>query len=227
MSLLLAIALAFGQTSPDPEAWRALLKAGKDAEAVTQVQASAATGDPEALDFLGWFYDTGRGLPKDLAKAAQIYRQAAEAGHKHAQWRYGVMLDMGEGVEADPAAAIGWFEKAAAQKFRNGFISLGVMHSKGRGVPQDHAKALSYYMEAARMHAVSAFAEIAIVHAMGEGVPKNPTEAMAWAIVGASYDSEKAKFWVQKLGEDMDQAALDRAAARATEIIKELKLPTS
>lgn len=94
MLAALALLLATTQVGPaEVEQWRMLLKDGKDVEAVAAVRKQADRGDAEALDFLGWFYDTGRGVAKDPKRAAEIYQQAAEAGNKHAQWRYGVMLD--------------------------------------------------------------------------------------------------------------------------------------
>jgi TPR repeat protein len=223
--ILLVLLLALAQTAPtEADHWRDLLRANRDTEAVAAVQASAAKNDPVALDFLAWFYDNGRGVTHDATMAARIYRQAAEAGDKHAQWRLGVMLDKGEGVAADPAEAVRWFEKSAAQGFTNAFTSIGVMYSTGRGVPQDNAKALASYQEAARRHNVHAFNEIGTIYANGEGVPVDHIEAAAWIIIAASYGDEVAKQHLQQVGTGFEKADWDRAAARATEISKEYKL---
>jgi len=225
MSLLLGLLLLAGQAAPGEVAgWRALLEQGKDAEAVAAVQKRAESNDPEALDFLAWFHDEGRGLPKDLAKAAQLYRRAAEAGQKHAQWRYGVMLDLGEGVAADPVAAMGWFEKSAAQGFRNAMVSIGVLYSTGHGVPQDNAKALAAYQRAARGDALAAFYHIGAIHYNGEGVPADPVEAAAWFMIGATRGDELAKLGLQEAAKDLDEDRLRAAAARATAISKEYGL---
>ncbi|MEG3146346.1 tetratricopeptide repeat protein [Sphingomonas sp. RT2P30] len=156
MRLLFALAmLASLGSAAEVATWRDLLAHGKTAEALAAVDKSAATNDPEALDFLGWFYDEGRGVAVDKARAATIYRRAAEAGQKHAQWRLGVMLDTGDGVASDPAQAVAWFRKSAAQGFTNAYVSLGVMYSTGRGVPQSYAGALLAYQEAARRGAAT------------------------------------------------------------------------
>jgi len=222
---LLALLLAAGQTAPaEVDHWRDLLRQNRDAEAVSAVQAEAAKGNPTALDFLAWFYDNGRGVTHDPEMAARIYRQAAEAGDKHAQWRFGVMLDEGEGVAADPVAAIGWFQKSAAQGFTNAFTSLGVMYSTGRGVAQDNAKALASYQEGARRGNVHAFNEIGTIYFNGEGVARDPIEAAAWFMIAATYGDEPAKANLQKAAGNFEQADLERAAARATAISKEYKV---
>jgi TPR repeat protein len=226
--MLLALALALGQTAPsEAENWRALLSAGKEAQAVAEVQARARTGDAEALDFLGWFYDEGRGLPADPAKAADAYRRGAEAGNKHAQWRYGVLLDTGQGVAADPVAAMRWFEKSAAQGFTNALVSIGMLYSGGRGVPKDNAKALASYREAARCRNLSSFAEIGIVYQLGEGVTPDRDEAAAWFLIGATFGDEKAKQLLSRLMDGMDDAAKKKTGERATAIANELKLGQS
>jgi TPR repeat protein len=225
MSWMLALLLTTGQAVLDEvEQWRALLKDGKDVEAIAAVEERVKAGDPEALDFLGWFYDTGRGLPHDPAKAAQFYRRAAEAGQKHAQWRYGVMLDKGEGVAPDPVAAMAWFDKSAAQGFRNAMVSIGVMYSTGHGVPQDHAKALEAYKRAVRARAVAAFNHIGVIYLKGEGVAPDPVEAAAWFMIGAGYDDESAKQNLALAAEQLDEAQLRKSAERATAISKEYAL---
>jgi TPR repeat protein len=225
MPVLFALAmLASLAPSEEIATWRDLIGQGKNAEALAAVEKSAATGDPDALDFVGWFYDEGRGVAVDKVKAAMTYRRAAEAGQKHAQWRLGVMLDKGEGVASDPHAAFEWFLKSAAQGFTNAYVSLGVMYSTGRGVAQDYAKALTAYREGARRGNVHAFNEIGVAYLHGEGVAADRQEAVAWFIIAATSGDSVGQRNLQLAGSDMTKADLDRAAARASEISREYEL---
>lgn len=52
----------------------------------------AANSDPRALFNLGQMYRLGLGADKDLVKAEQYYRRAAELGHVGAQANLGSML---------------------------------------------------------------------------------------------------------------------------------------
>ena len=60
-------------------------------------------------------YAEGQGVPKDSAKAVELFTKAAEQGNVDAQNNLGVMYFVGEGVSRDVNKAKQWFEKAAAQ----------------------------------------------------------------------------------------------------------------
>lgn len=220
-SLLILAALTASGPADD---WKKLLEAGKDNKALAQVRKAAATGDATALDWLGWFYDEGRGVAVDKAKAADYYRQAAEKGEPHAQWRYGVMLDTPEGVPLDSATAMGWFRKSAAQGFSNAYVSMGVMYSGGRGVTRDYAKALDCYRQGAKLHNVHAFNEIGIVYLNGEGVPPDRIEALAYFIIAAGDGDTGAKRQIDPLSNDVGEDGVKRAVERANALAAEYKI---
>ncbi|MDE1949742.1 MAG: sel1 repeat family protein, partial [Burkholderiales bacterium] len=64
-------------------------------------------------------YYLGRGRPKDMAKAARWYREAATLGDVGAQYLIASMYESGDGVERDLRLARYWYEIAA----RNGDIA--------------------------------------------------------------------------------------------------------
>lgn len=45
----------------------------------------AKAGDPDAQYNLAYIYENGLGVPKDEAKALELYQQAADQGHSEAQ----------------------------------------------------------------------------------------------------------------------------------------------
>ena len=59
-------------------------------------------------------YATGRGVPKDDAKAVKWYRLAADQGYARAQYNLGVMYATGRGVLKDRILAHIWFNIAGA-----------------------------------------------------------------------------------------------------------------
>ena len=59
---------------------RALLAAGRDAEAAAQFRRAADSGYGAGLAFLGNAYQFGWGVPADAAAARDLYRKAAAAG---------------------------------------------------------------------------------------------------------------------------------------------------
>ena len=212
---LAAFLLTAATAKPVEDQARELLVAKRDAEAFALIERAAAGNNPKAIDFLGWFYDQGRFVSSDLAKAEVLYRRAAALGVAHAQWRLGVMIDDGQTRQGTLEDAVLLFRQAAAQNFSNAYVSLGVMQSGGRGTPQDYGAALKNYLTAARMKNVHAFNEIGVVYLMGEGVKADPIEAGAWFVVSAAYNDPVAGKHLGKvldrIGEDKLPAIVERA----------------
>jgi hypothetical protein len=88
---------------------------GDRAAAITTWRALAAAGDGEAALFLGYLNRTGLGMPRDLPRAAQWYRQAAEQGRPEAQYELALMYELGLGVERDTDEAALWYGFSSGQ----------------------------------------------------------------------------------------------------------------
>ena len=58
-------------------------------------------------------HETGRGVPRDLSKAAQLFESAATLGDAEAQFALSVMLRTGAGRPRDDAAARAWLLDSA------------------------------------------------------------------------------------------------------------------
>jgi uncharacterized protein len=74
----------------------------------------AEAGNPRAQFYLGFMYETGRGVPQDYLTAAYWYRRAANQGETTAQYRLGLLFDKGQGVTQDYIEAHKWLNLAAA-----------------------------------------------------------------------------------------------------------------
>lgn len=213
---------ADGPSSSDQA--RELLRDKRDAEAFALIERSAVGNDAKAIDFLAWFYDEGRYVARDLAKAELLYRRAAALSVPHAQWRLGVMIDEGTARRGTPEEAVVLFRQAAAQGFSNAYVSLGVMQSTGRGTPQDFTGALKSYLTAARMKNVHAFNEVGVVYLLGEGVKSDPIEAGAWFAVSAAHDDPKANSYLSKVIERIGEDKVPKIVERANQIGREYGL---
>ncbi|MGS7837032.1 tetratricopeptide repeat protein [Stenotrophomonas maltophilia] len=85
---------------------------------VARIQRRAARGDAEAQVDLGALLEKGMGLPRDPARALQLYQRAGEQGNVFGQYFAGLLLGRSApGVEKDTEAAARWFAKAEAQRF--------------------------------------------------------------------------------------------------------------
>ena len=81
----------------------------------------------------GWLYENGQGVPKDLAKAAELYQKAADQGSADAQNNLGVLYANGQGVPKDLRKAAELYQKAADQGYANAQNNLGVLYANGAG----------------------------------------------------------------------------------------------
>lgn len=74
----------------------------------------AEQGVPAAQYYLGFMFETGRGVPQNYTEAAMWYRRAAEQGDSLAQYSLGLLYDRGFGVPRDIVEANKWLNLATA-----------------------------------------------------------------------------------------------------------------
>ena len=81
--------------------------------AIQWLQRAAKAGFARAQNDLGHIYETGDGVPRDLAKAASWYRLAADQGWSLAQVNLAQLYEKGRGVQRDRKEAFYWFRLAS------------------------------------------------------------------------------------------------------------------
>ncbi len=84
---------------------------------------AADQGDAQAQMHLGYLYEQGLGVERDLERALALYRRAAQAGLADAQYQLGLMYELGIGVPADPDEAQAWYLRAVEQGFCPGELA--------------------------------------------------------------------------------------------------------
>lgn len=119
-------------------------KCGDHAVALKIFDKCIAKGYAGAMIWKGLMYETGSGLPRDDAKAAAMFKQAADSGEGHyaalGKLHYAGALHQGKGVPKDEAEARRWFQKAAdegspdATEFLRTGYHVGGRDHTGRGV---------------------------------------------------------------------------------------------
>ena len=86
---------------------RLAVQAGRVVEGVGLLEAS---GDPDCLVELAFWNLQARGIPRDLARARELFGLAAEAGHAQARMVYLSLLANGTGGPPDFASAVRMLE---------------------------------------------------------------------------------------------------------------------
>ena len=94
---------------------------------------------------LGWLYQEGKGVAKDLSKAREWHKIAAGHGNAFAQANLGWLYQEGQGVVQDYKEAVKWYRKSAEQGNAFAQSSLGYMYDTGQGVVVDFVRAHMWY----------------------------------------------------------------------------------
>jgi TPR repeat protein len=92
----------------------AAYNAGSYARALAAWEPLVAAGEPRAQAGLGFMYYSGRGVPRDSDRAAELFRLAAEQSEPTAQLFLALMYFRSDGVPADAPLALMWIELAMA-----------------------------------------------------------------------------------------------------------------
>ena len=80
--------------------------------------------DAKSCGVLGGLYQEGRGVPKDMRRAAKLYEKACTGGEGAACGRLGVMLQKGEGITKDMKRAAENYERACKAGYSGGCTLL-------------------------------------------------------------------------------------------------------
>ncbi len=142
---LFLAAPALAQSGSDVKAGVDAWSKGEYDRAVAQWKGPAETGDADAQFNLAQAYKLGRGVPVDLARAADLYGRAAKQGHPQAADNYGLALfELGKKIEAAE-----WLDKSAMRGEPRAQFVLGTMFFNGDAVGKDWIRAYALVSRAA------------------------------------------------------------------------------
>ncbi len=141
----------------------------------------AESGDPAAQTLIAELYWNGLGIARDLNKAIDWYRFAAEADNREAQFAYAVILLRGKELPLDKELGEAFMRKAADAGHHRAQFNLAQIITAKRPTWAGFKKALPYYNAAAKAGVVDAQYAMANIHAQAKGVPYNDdVEALKW-----------------------------------------------
>jgi TPR repeat protein/SpoVK/Ycf46/Vps4 family AAA+-type ATPase len=183
----LSYASGAGGTKNDDEAARWYRLAADQGHVDAQCKLSqhyriaAEQGYAYAQFGLGWIYEHGKGVTKDVQEAIRWYRRAAEQGYAYAQYQIGACYNNGaDTVLTDKEEAVRWYRLAAEQGFANAQYGLGFSYTKGDGVSKDDTEAVRWYRLAADQGHAGAQNNLGWSYEQGIGLPQNFAEAAKW-----------------------------------------------
>ena len=89
---------------------------------------AALAGDIHSQNLVGYCYNLGLGVAKDLTLAVFWYEQAAKHHHKEALFNLAVLYERGGAVEANPRKAFSLYRRAALLGDAPAQCNLGVCY---------------------------------------------------------------------------------------------------
>jgi len=107
--------LSLNQLHSILESLKATRLLGAESDGIKDKLVTAIRAVVRAQVKIGLRYYTGKGVRKDVSKAAKWWIKAAEQGNANAQYYLGVCYLKGAGVSKNGTEAAKWFNKAAVQ----------------------------------------------------------------------------------------------------------------
>ncbi|MCX6850909.1 MAG: tetratricopeptide repeat protein [Verrucomicrobia bacterium] len=108
------------------------------------IRVKAEMGDAKAQLRLGFRYEEGEGVQKNMFEAVKWCRMAAERGYARAQIYLGIRYHVGSGMARDDAEALNWLRKPAEHGDAEGQRVMGMIYKDGEGVPRDAVEAYKW-----------------------------------------------------------------------------------
>ncbi|TAJ24769.1 MAG: sel1 repeat family protein [Reyranella sp.] len=173
--------------SADADAWLGaiLIDRGARAEGLRLIQRAADAGSAEGEHRLALIYANGEaGIPRDEARAAQLFEKAAEKGNRRAQLNIGTMYYRGQGMPRDLIQSRAWLEKAAADGNVHAIYALGrAMAESAPPASADPARAADLFRQAAERGHMFAALRYGMALSDGAGVKKDQAAAQRWFVM--------------------------------------------
>ena len=131
---------------------------------------------------LAALYFKGEGVEQDHARAADLYRAAAEAGDGQAQDMLSWMLLEEGGVGFDPVEARRWALAAAERGIAAAMTRVGMIYHNALGIGRDPATAAHWWTKAAAHGDADGQAMLGAAHILGAGVARDGVAALTWLL---------------------------------------------
>ncbi|MFC2164282.1 ankyrin repeat domain-containing protein [Acidobacteriota bacterium] len=77
---------------------------------------------------LGFLYESGKGVERDLPKAVEMLRKSAELDDYEAQYQLGILLEKGEGIEKNYSEAVMWLRRSSNAGYKPAIEKMGQLN---------------------------------------------------------------------------------------------------
>ncbi|HEY3640710.1 MAG TPA: tetratricopeptide repeat protein, partial [Xanthobacteraceae bacterium] len=205
-----------GEAAPAPPRGAGVTKGDKLPGTIGgALRAAAAEGDPAAEYEIGLRYSEGRGMPQNLAEAADWFDRAAKQGLAPAQFRLGGFYEKGFGVKKDLDAARRLYSAAAEAGNATAMHNLAVLYSEGIDGKPDYQNAAKWFRKAADYGLSDSQYNLGILYGRGIGVEPDLAEAYKWFTLAARDGDKESAAKRDQVGGRLDRQSLAAAKLAA------------
>ena len=169
-----------------------------DKEKVYYLQKATELGNAEAQCNLGYYYEKGVGLDKDIDKAIELYSLSANQGNSDAQLVLALYYENGDSVPKNIDKAIELYSLSANQGNSYAQYLLAHYYKNGDSVPKNIDKAIELFTLSANQGNSDAQLVLAFHYETGNGVPKDIDKAIELFTLSANQGNSDAQKQLQK-----------------------------
>lgn len=199
------------------------MKKSELARTTKTLQEMASTNSSSAKVVLGYCYEFGLGVDRDVEKARLLYKQSANEGLPVGELSLGYWYRMYDKSEAGQRESFNWFRKAAERGLPDAKASLARCYYEGKGVHPDFAEAYKWARRAVVQTTNSSVANFYLgrCYANGRGVKQDPAlaiicfrKAAEQGVASASVELAAAYYYGRGVGKDVVEALVWATIAR-------------
>jgi len=156
------------------------------------VEVLAQCSDGSSCTNLGYNYEVGQGVSKDLKRANALYEKACELKYGQGCNNLGVYYENGWAVTKNFKRANAFYEKACELKHGGACTSLGYSYEQGRGVAKDLKRARALYEKSCELKYGQGCNNLGVYYENGWAVTKNIKRANAFYAKACELGYEEA-----------------------------------
>ena len=165
-----------------------------EAEFFRLLRLSAEAGLGDALNRMGYCYEYGIAVEKDISKAIEFYKKAAKKQNNKGQCNLGRIYDEGKGIEKNLVEAIRLYKLSADQENPSAQMKLGYCYEFGYGVKQDLNMAVTMYELASAQGNAAAQCNLGYLYEVGKGVEQSYEKAKEYYEKAADKGHTRAQY---------------------------------
>ena len=166
--------------------------------AIEHLRNATEMGHVEAFHSLGLIYFRGtNGYRQDFKKARELYKRAAEQGHRAANYDYAWMCTFGLGGDRDVKEAIHYFERAAEKGHAISMIELAQLYQEPEC--RNYQKAFEWAQKGAVTGDPTGEFILGNLYFFGRGCEADMSKAIRLYKKALAHGIYQAKFMIEKV----------------------------